>query len=150
MPQGGGTERKRNRKSSGTEGASDTSKLGGSVKRDPGTEGRAEARTAKDPRAEESEARVTKRDPVWGTESRRGCKGPGDWGRAETGGAKQDPVTGENQGRGQRGAPGPRRESRGPDSVLRPGTGGVPRLGRKVGLGNEEGKGGPRPGPLLG
>lgn len=65
---------------------------------------------------------------------------------------------GENQGRGAKRGPGTRRESRGLGSVLRPGTGGVPRLGRKVGLGNaegeqswaEEGEGGPRSGPLVG
>lgn len=65
----------------GQKGASDTSKLGGSVKRDPGTEGRAEAGTAKDPGAEESGARVTKWDPVSGK-------------RIEAGGAK-DPGIGD-------------------------------------------------------
>lgn len=74
MPQGEETRRKRNRKSSGTEGESDTSKLGGGVKGDLGTEGRAEAVTAKNPGAEDSEARVTKRDPVWGRESRPGVQ----------------------------------------------------------------------------
>lgn len=81
MPQGGGAKRKRNRKSSGTEGESDTSKLGRSVKGDLGMAGRAEAETAKDPGAEDSEARVTKRGPSVGE-------------GIEAGGAK-DPRTGE-------------------------------------------------------
>lgn len=82
MPQGGGAKRKRNRKSSGTEGESDTSKLGGSVKGDLGMERRTEAETAKDPGTEDSEARVTNRDPVWGRESRPGVQRTGGLGKS--------------------------------------------------------------------
>lgn len=64
-------------------------------------------------------------------------------------------------GVGERG-PGTRRKSGGPNSVLKYGTGGEPRLGRKVGPGKaggrtefraqsltKEGEGGPRSGPLV-